>query len=36
MIFSNPIKEEKDIEYAAKNGVLYTTADSIDELIKIK
>jgi diaminopimelate decarboxylase len=36
MIYSNPVKEERDIEYAAKNNVLYTTADSIDELLKIK
>lgn len=36
MIYSNPVKEEKDIEYAAKNNVLFTTADSIDELLKIK
>ena len=36
MIFSNPVKEERDIEFAAKHNVLYTTADSFDELIKIK
>lgn len=36
MIYSNPIKEEKDILYAAKNNVLYTTADTFDEVIKIK
>lgn len=36
MIYSNPVKEEKDIMFAAKNNVLFTTADSIDELIKIK
>ncbi len=36
MIFSNPVKEENDIEFAAKSGVLFTTADSFDELIKIK
>ena len=36
MIYSNPVKEEKDILYAANNNVLYTTADSFDELIKIK
>lgn len=36
MIYSNPVKEEKDILYAAQNNVLYTTADTIDEIIKIK
>lgn len=36
MIYSNPVKEEKDIVYAQKNNVLYTTADSFDELVKIK
>jgi diaminopimelate decarboxylase len=36
MIYSNPVKEEKDIVYAQKNNVLYTTADSFDELLKIK
>lgn len=36
MIYSNSVKEEKDIIYAANNGVLYTTADSFDEIIKIK
>lgn len=36
MIYSNPVKEEKDIIYASKNNVLYTTADTFDELIKIK
>jgi diaminopimelate decarboxylase len=36
MIFSNPVKEENDVEFAAKVGVLYTTADTLDELIKIK
>lgn len=36
LMYSNSIKEEKDILYAAKNNVLYTTADTFDELIKIK
>jgi len=36
MIYSNSVKEEKDIVYASKNNVLYTTADSYDELLKIK
>lgn len=35
IIFSNPIKNEKDIEWAQKQGVLLTTADTIDELKKI-
>lgn len=36
IIFSNPIKEERDIEYAYRKGVRVTTADSIDELKKIQ
>lgn len=36
LVYSNPIKEEKDIYYAKTKGVQLTTADSIDELIKIK
>ncbi|EGR31105.1 ornithine decarboxylase, putative, partial [Ichthyophthirius multifiliis] len=36
IIYSNPVKEEKDIIYAAKNNVLYTTADSFNELLKIQ
>jgi len=36
MIYSNSVKEEKDITYAVNNNVIYTTADSFDELIKIK
>ena len=36
MIFSNVVKSENDIEFAAKNGVLYTSSDTFDELIKIK
>jgi len=35
IIFSNPIKLESEIEYAYRKGVRYTTADTIDELIKI-
>ncbi|KAL4450285.1 hypothetical protein ABPG74_008991 [Tetrahymena malaccensis] len=35
MIYSNPVKEEKDILYAAQNNVLYTTADTFDEIVKI-
>jgi len=36
IIFSNPIKLESDIEYAYRKGVRITTADSLDELKKIK
>ena len=36
LVYSNPVKEEKDILFASKKGVPITTADSIDELIKIK
>jgi len=36
LVYSNPVKEEKDIHFASSKGVPITTADSIDELIKIK
>lgn len=36
IVYSNPIKNEKDLIWAAEQGVKLTTADSIDELIKIK
>jgi len=36
IVYSNPIKDESDLVWAENNGVKYTTADSIDELIKIK
>jgi diaminopimelate decarboxylase len=36
IIFSNPIKLETDIDYAYRKGVRITTADTIDELIKIQ
>lgn len=36
IIFSNPIKLESDIAYAYRKGVRVTTADTIDELIKIQ
>ncbi len=36
IVYSNPIKNEKDLIWAAQTGVKLTTADSIDELIKIK
>lgn len=36
VIFSNSIKIESDIEYAYRKGVRFTTADTIDELIKIQ
>ena len=41
IVFSNSIKivpflyQESDIEYAYRKGIRYTTADTIDELIKI-
>jgi len=35
IVFSNSIKIESDIEYAYRKGIRYTTADTIDELIKI-
>lgn len=36
IVYSNSIKNEKDLIWAAQNGVRTTTADSIDELHKIK
>jgi diaminopimelate decarboxylase len=36
LVYSNPIKDEDDLEWAAKNQIELTTADSIDELKKIK
>jgi diaminopimelate decarboxylase len=36
IIYSNPIKDESDLQWAERNGVQLTTADSIDELHKIK
>jgi diaminopimelate decarboxylase len=36
IVYSNPIKNEKDLKWASETGVKLTTADSIDELIKIK
>lgn len=36
IVYSNPIKDESDLTWAENNGVKYTTADSIDELFKIK
>jgi diaminopimelate decarboxylase len=36
VIYSNPIKDETDLVWAENNGIKYTTADSIDELIKIR
>jgi diaminopimelate decarboxylase len=36
IVYSNPIKDESDLMWAEANGVKYTTADSIDELLKIQ
>jgi diaminopimelate decarboxylase len=36
IIYSNSIKEERDILYALKKGVALTTADTLDELIKLQ
>jgi diaminopimelate decarboxylase len=36
IIFSNPVKLESDIEYAYRKGVRITTADTIEELMKIQ
>lgn len=36
VVYSNSIKDESDLQWAEKNGIKMTTADSIDELVKIK
>lgn len=36
IVYSNPIKDENDLKWAADNGVGLTTADTLDELEKIK
>jgi len=36
IIYSNPVKEERDIMYAREKGIEVTTADTFDELLKIK
>ncbi len=36
LVYSNPVKEEFDLEWAEKHNVQLTTADTIEELIKIK
>lgn len=36
IVYSNPVKDESDLIWAHENGVRLTTADSIDELHKIK
>lgn len=36
IVFSNPVKNEKDIVWAQENGVFLTTADTLNELLKIK
>jgi len=30
VVYSNPIKDESDLQWAEKNGIKLTTADSID------
>lgn len=36
IVYSNVAKEENHITYAKKNGVMLTTADTLDEVLKIK
>lgn len=36
IVFSNSVKEERDIQFALEKGVLLTTADTFDELKKIQ
>ena len=36
IVYSNPIKDENDLAWAASNNISLTTADTIDELHKIQ
>lgn len=36
IVYSNPIKDENDLEWAGKQQIELTTADTIEELVKIK
>lgn len=36
IVYSNPIKDENDLEWASDNGITLTTADTIEELEKIQ
>jgi len=36
IVYSNPIKDETDLEWAADNNIGLTTADTIEELEKIQ
>ena len=36
IVYSNPVKDEGDLVWAHENGIRLTTADSVDELIKIQ
>lgn len=36
IVYSNPIKDENDLKWAADNGISLTTADTIEELEKIQ
>jgi len=35
ILYNNPVKDEDDLEFAAQNGIQVTTADSLEELLKI-
>lgn len=36
IVYSNSIKEERDLKYALKKNITLTTADTLDEIIKIQ
>lgn len=36
IVYSNPIKDQNDLEWASNNGINLTTADTIEELEKIQ
>jgi diaminopimelate decarboxylase len=36
IVYSNPVKEPDDIRWAKNNNIRLTTADTLEELLKIK
>ena len=36
IVFSNPVKNEQELSWAQRKKIVYTTADTFDELVKIK
>jgi diaminopimelate decarboxylase len=36
ILYNNPVKDEEDLEFAYQSGIQVTTADSLEELLKIR